>query len=132
MNIEISQIDQALATNGNAQGGFTVASTTGIYPGAFGQLYDTAGNNMAVQVVSVPDSTHVTVRQSAQAFGGVGAGGPQAASTPGAPAQTLTQNLPPNYGYSNVSAFLTANAARFCQNAGIVRVEPSNVAVPLV
>jgi hypothetical protein len=118
--------------NGTAQGMITLASTSGFLPGAVCQLYDTAGNNMTVKITVVPNATTLYVRKWAQPFAGPGAGGPQAPGSAGAPVQTLTENLPPNYGNTNVSAFLTANGARICQNAQIVRVEPAAQAAPLL
>jgi len=132
MNVEVSQIDVPLNANGSAQGQITLLSTSGFLPGAVCQLYDTAGNNMTVKITVVPNATTLYVRKCAQPFAGPGAGGPQAPGSAGAPVQTLTENLPPNYGNTNVSAFLTANGARICQNAQIVRVEPAAQAAPLL
>jgi hypothetical protein len=132
MNVEVSQIDLALTGNGTAQGAITVVSTTGFLPGAICQLYDNTGLSVTVQIVTVPSATTLTLRLAAQPQSGPAAGGPQAAGTASAPASTLTQNLKPNYGFSNVSAFLTTNAARICQNSQIVRVEPAAQAAPLL
>lgn len=134
MNVEVSQIDTALTGNGTAQGLVTVSSTTGILPGAIGQLYQSTGGfiSLTVQVTDVVDGTTFHVRVIAQpALGPIGSGPGPASGSPGF-GQTLTQNTPPNYGRSNVSAFTTANGARFCQNAQIVRVEPTAQAAPLL
>jgi hypothetical protein len=123
MNIEISQVDAALTGDGTAHGNFGIAATTGLYPGAFGQLYDiqTPQNTVMVQITDIPDATHVNVRIAAQAAVGSGSS-----------AQTLTQNLKPNYGHSDISVFTVAHGSRFCQNAQIVRVEPQAQAAPLL
>jgi len=132
MNVEVSQIDLALTGNGTAQGAVTVVSTTGFLPGAICQLYDNTGMSLTVKVVTVPSATTLTLRIAAQPQTGPTAGGAQAAGTASAPASTLTENIKPNYGFSDVSSFLTANGARICQNAQIVRVEPAAQAAPLL
>jgi hypothetical protein len=135
MNVEVSQIDVALTVSGTAQGQVTVAATTGFLPGAICQLYQVnAGTlqSLTVQITDIPDAIHLNVRKIAQPFAGPAAGGPQAPNTASAPDHTLTFNLPPNYGRSDVSAFTTGNAARICQNAQIVRTEPAAQAAPLM
>lgn len=135
MNVEVSQIDVALTGSGTAQGVIALLSTTGILPGAIGQLYQVVAGtlqSLTVQVVAVIDGTHLSLRIAAQAATGPIGSGPVAASGSPGFGQTLTQNIKPNYGYSDVSAFTTGNSARFCQNAQIVRVEPASQAAPLV
>ncbi len=137
MNIEVSQVDTALTGNGTAQGQLTVASTTGFTPGAVCQLYDTLGHSATVQITSVPDATHVNVRLYAQPGGypmATGAGiFPAGAGTSGPSiwGQSSTENLPPNYGTSDISLFTTVNGARICQNKQSVRVEPQSQVVNL-
>ena len=134
MNVEVSQIDVPLTVSGTAQGQVTISATTGFLPGAICQLYQVvagAVQSLTVQITDVPDSIHLNVRIAAQAFTQPAQNAPQQDSTAvGAP--TLTQNLPPNYGRSNVSAFTTGNSARICQNAQIVRTEPAAQAAPLL
>jgi hypothetical protein len=134
MNVEVSQIDTPLTADGTAQGLVTIGSTVGILPGAICQLYQSTGGflSVTVQVTDIPSSTTLNVRIIAQPQAGPTTGGPQAASTASAPAATLTFNTKPNSGRSNVSAFTMANGARFCQNAQIVRAEPTAQAAPLL
>jgi hypothetical protein len=131
MNVEVSQIDLPLTAGGTAQGAVTISSTAGFLPGAFCQLYDTMGNSLTVQITDIPSSTVLNLRIAAQPGGQPAQTAPQQAST-AVGSNTLTQNLPPNYGRSNVSAFLVANGARICQNAQSVRTEPAAQAAPLL
>jgi hypothetical protein len=134
MNVEVSQIDVALTGSGTAQGGVTVASTTGFLPGAFCQLYQVvsgAVQSLTVQITDIPSSILLNVRIAAQPGGQPAQTAPQLPSTD-VGSNTLTQNLPPNYGRSDVSVFTTGNGARICQNAQAVRVEPAAQAAPLL
>jgi hypothetical protein len=108
MNINIPMVDVAVTADSTAAGAVTIASTTPFYIGAVCQLYKGDGSaSVQVQVVKISSATVLMVRLFADQTGG--------------------RSLPPNYGFSDVSAFTLAATSRICQNAQSVRVEPDNV-----
>jgi len=95
---------------GTADGIITVASTTGFFAKAFGNISDTTGRSDKVQITAIIDATHLGVRIIRPLPAAIGSSGDGSTPVPNAP----------NYGRSNISAYTNANAARVDQEAQLI------------
>ena len=117
MNEWVKAASAAFATNGGADGYFTVVDSAPFYPGAFAWLSDTdAGSEKHVQITEVISATNkIGVRFV-----------PDNEFAPNSPVGLMA----PNYGRSNISAYTVAKSSSIAMPGQVVRVQQSFKAFP--
>lgn len=108
---DIAAAGAALTANGGSDGSVTVASTTPFRAKARAWLSDANSPSAEVVIVQIDSATVMRVRFATPAVAALGQG----------VAQVLN---PLNYGFSDVSAYTTAQTARIDMPAQFIYNEP--------
>lgn len=104
---DLDAVGADLTSNGGADGNIEVADTTGFVAGARAWLSDDNSTHVEVLIVDVVDANNLKVRLVKPV-------------TPAPGQEGLIGLFQPNYGYSDVSAFTTAQHARLDMPAQFV------------